>query len=138
MNRALAIRVHDIAMEVRSWAEELARKRGYSDGFDLNGFCAIASAELFKRLRREKISAELHLATSWYGSHVYVVVEDHIVDVTATQFSEMRSKIVVIQHEKELCHLWYYITSHVFVEPKQLRKAQIEWEWPQDQIAFAR
>jgi hypothetical protein len=138
MNRALAVKVHDIAMGVRSWAEELARKRGHSDDFDLNGFCAIASAELFRRLKREAISAELQMATCWQGSHVYIVVEDHIVDVTATQFLEMRNEIVVIRHEKELCHLWYYVTSHVFVEPKKLRNAQIEWDWPLDQIAFAR
>lgn len=138
MNTALAVRVNDIAVEVRSWAEELARKRGHSDDYDLNGFCAIASAELLKRLKKEMIPAEIRLAASWYGSHAYVVVEDYIVDVTATQFSEMRGKTVVIQHEKELEHLWYYKNDHVFVDPKKLRKAQIAWEWPQEQIAFAR
>lgn len=138
MNTELAIRIHTIAEEVRHWAEELARKRGHSEDYDLNGFCAIASAELLKRLKKAGISAEIHLATSWGGSHAYVIVEDYIVDVTATQFSEMRNKTVVIQHEKELDHLWYYRSTHVFVEPRKLRKAQIEWEWPQDQIAFAR
>jgi hypothetical protein len=138
MNKALAIRVHSIAEEVRHWAEELARKRGHGADYDLNGFCAIASVELFKRLKKEEITAELRLASSWDGSHVYIVVEDYIVDVTATQFSEMRNRAVVIQHEKELEHLWYYTASHVFVEPKKLRKSQIEWGWPQDQIAFAR
>lgn len=138
MNKTFAIRVHTIAEGVRHWAEELARKRGHSEDYDLNGFCAIASAELLKRLKKEEISAEIHLATSWQGSHAYVVVEDHIVDVTATQFSEMRDESVVIRHEKELCHLWYYIGSHVFTDTKKLRNAQIEWEWPQEQIAFAR
>lgn len=138
MNKALAVKVHSIAEEVRHWAEELARKRGRHDGFDLNGYCAIASAELYKRLTAAGVKAELHLASLDMGSHVFVVCEDHIVDVTATQFYEFRNQHIVILHVKEAEEHWFYCGDYVFNDPKKLRKAQIKWGWPQDQVVFAR
>lgn len=138
MNKSLAVKVHSIAEEVRHWADELARKRGYEEYFDLNGFCAIASAELFKRLKENGIRAELHLATGNMGSHVYVVCEDHVIDVTATQFIEFRNRYIVIVHTKEVEEHWFYRGEYVFDDPRKLRKAQIEWEWPQDQVVLSR
>lgn len=130
------LRVHEIALEVRAWTERAAIKAGEWDSTDLCGWCAIASAELQRRLLRENIKAELHLAMRGMSCHVYVVVDDHVVDVTATQFREFRNSTVVLEHHKEVEYLWYYQTSQVFASGKDLRKHQIREQWPREQIAY--
>ena len=133
MNRKLA-RVHEIALEVRSWAENEADKASRAE--NLMGYCAIASAELFKRLEKEGLAAEIHLSQTDWGSHVYLVIEDHIVDVTATQYHEFSATPVVIIHYKEAEQHEFYETSEIFWDVKALRKFQTNKRWPNDQIAY--
>ena len=134
MNRKLT-RVHEIALEVRSWCEKEADKAGRPDS--LMGYCAIASAELFRRLEKAGIFAEIHMQTGFDGSHVYLVVEDHVVDVTATQFGEFRYQPVVIIHYKEAEQHYFYQSDEIFGTPKDLRKFQARAKWPNNQIAKA-
>ena len=55
----------------------------YED-MDLSGMCAIASAKLWNDLSSIGIKSEIH-----YGdSHVFLVLNGLIVDVTATQFKD--------------------------------------------------
>ena len=134
MNRKLA-RVHEIALEVRSWCENEAEKSDRPDS--LMGYCAIASAELFRRLERANIFAEIHMQSNHCGSHVYLVVDDHVVDVTATQFGEFRYQPVVIIHYKEAEQHYFYESQEIFGTPKDLRKFQAKTGWPNNQIAKA-
>jgi hypothetical protein len=134
MNATL-VKVLDIAVEVRAWAEAAAAKQGKIHGH-LNGWCAIASGELHKRLLKAKVRAELHMALDEIGCHVYVVVEDHVVDVTATQFREFKHDPVVIKHHKEIDHLWFYQSGEVFHSARDLRKYQLREGWPNNQVAY--
>ena len=134
MNRKLA-RVHEIALEVRSWCEKEADKAGRPDS--LMGYCAIASAELFRRLEKVGIFAEIHMQNGGWGSHVYLVVDDHVVDVTATQFSQFSGTPVVIIHYKEAEQHDFYQSNEIFGTPKDLRKFQAKTKWPNNQIAKA-
>ncbi len=134
---ALLVRVHSIALEVRSWVEAAATAAGESEYTVLNGWCAIASCELHKRLVKSGIGqAELHLAQDGSSCHIFVMVDDHIVDVTATQFREFRYDAVVICHHREIEHHWYYTTSKIFTSGKDLRKDQLRTGWPSSQIAY--
>lgn len=72
-----------------------------------------------------------------WGSHVYLVVDDHVVDVTATQFDEFRGTPVVIAHYKEAEQHYFYQSSEIFGTPKELRKFQRKTGWPKNQIARA-
>jgi hypothetical protein len=83
--------LYSFAYEVRTWAEGLNNKYGlWSD--DLRGACSICSWELFKTFRRNKISCRLASTRS----HRFVIVNQHIVDITATQFSHNYNDVEII------------------------------------------
>jgi len=133
MNKELRAKVLPIAKRVRKWAEEKASRANYNP-HNLCGWCAIAAAQLFRELRREDISAELH----YVSGHCFTVVDDHIVDVTATQFVDFEKKEVNIVHTKEAEQYWYYQTEKVFTSVDKLRKHQLDSKWPRNQIALTR
>lgn len=126
--------VHAIATDVRYWAEG----RNDCPTTDLNGWCAIASAQLFRELERQGIKAEIH---AWVHrdseeAHVYLVIDDHVVDVTATQFRQFRDTPVLIMHHREAQQFEYYQTVSVFHSVTELRAWQKKHRWPVDQVAF--
>jgi hypothetical protein len=125
--------VRDLALEVRDWAEVFAEKTNMPA--NLNGMCAIASAELWKRLRAHGIKAKICMSEEDFGFHVYLKVEDHVVDVTATQFSWSKNEPVLIRHEREMEHREYYRNPVFFVDASMLRKHQINTGWPKSQVA---
>lgn len=130
----------EIARAVRRWTEERDDMQRHPTG-DLCGFCAIAAAHLWRELKRADINAEIHVAEMAVqgkvsGSHCYVVVDDNVVDVTATQFNEFRDKPVVVIHSKEAEVYAYYNTAHVFNDPSELRRFQKKNKWHADQIAY--
>jgi hypothetical protein len=128
--------VKNIATDVRHWVEAIAGKV-WDDRHDLNGYCAIAAAELHRRLALEHVRAELHMAVMECGSsHCWVVVNDHVVDVTATQFKEFRGRPIVVLHQKEAEQFWFYRTTEIFFSSKQLRKSQQRTGWPVHQVAY--
>ena len=132
----LLLKAREVALETRAWAEWEADSAD-SRSEDLNGWCAIASGELHKRLEKVGIKAEIHMArTEECSCHVFVVVDDHVVDVTATQFHLFRGEHVLIKHQRELDHHWFYLTEQVFKSAKELRRHQIKTDWDKAQIAY--
>lgn len=136
MNTILQDKVFPIAQRVRSWAEYNASKRNNKK--DLTGWCAIASAYLFRELKKAGIDAEIHLYEGHRYCHAYVVVDDHVVDVTATQFKPFSKTPVVILHHKEAAQHEFYYGSQVFYFPSNLRDYQLRHGWPKEQVAFTR
>jgi hypothetical protein len=129
--------VKNIASDVRHWVEAQAYAKTLDEVHDLNGYCAIAAAELHRRLVSEGIRNELHMVVLDCGSsHCFVVVNDHVVDVTATQFGPFRGQPIVVLHQKEAEAFWFYRTSEIFYSSKQLRKSQQRTGWPVHQIAY--
>jgi hypothetical protein len=126
-------RIREVAQEVREWAETLKGVRLT----ELCGYCAIASAELYKRLKRQGIGAEICVAHAPTNacSHVFLIVEDQVVDVTATQFPEFHYERVVIMHEREAQQHWFYCPEETFFSVAALRRYQAKTGWPQYQIA---
>jgi hypothetical protein len=133
MNKELRIRVLPIAAKVREWTEAKAFRADYNPD-TLCGWCAIAAAQLFRELTREKVPAEIH----YVSGHCFVVIDDYVVDVTATQFDEFAKEKILIRHVKELSEHWYYQTEKVFTKPIELRDHQLKEKWPRKQIAYTR
>ena len=133
MKQTLRDNVLGVATDVRYWAE------GRAEALDLNGWCAIASAELFKKLKQQDIPAEIHYSLDDDGEscHVYLLVDDHIVDVTATQFRQFKEQPIVIMHAKSAEVYDFYKTYQVFHSVEALRKYQKKQRWPAEQVAFA-
>jgi hypothetical protein len=131
--------IRSLAESVRYWAE--GRAIGTEGEDDLTGWCAIASAELWRQLDREGIAAEIHC---WVcpedkeSAHVYVVVDDHVVCVTATQFSKMRNIPVYIEHVKEAARWDWFQGELVFKTPEELIRYQKKVRWTVSQIAWGK
>lgn len=132
VTRASVIR---IAKEVHQWALDEAS----TDEDCLAGWCAIASAKLFTKLQAASVAAELRMWTcpDTLNSHVFVVVEEHIVDVTASQFIEFAYQPVVVMPESESFAFQFYQHSDVFRSVDELRHHQIMTRWPKKQVAYA-
>lgn len=124
-------RILDAAQRIRVWAENLPANRRRRDQRSLDGFCAIASARLWLELRKQGITAELRVHTDSTGaSHVFLAVDDHVLDITATQFG---LKPVVYMHEREAARYRFYDVWHVFSNPRDLQDHQRAEGWPADQ-----
>jgi len=137
MNKLLHGRVTAIALGTRAWSQEKAERTRYNPD-DLQGWCAISAAELHKRLISEGIDADIHMWQSEWGEcHCFCVVDDYVVDVTATQFGQFRNQELVIMHYKEAEVFEMYNSTMSFGCGKDLRRFQKKQGWPSYQIAFA-
>ena len=133
MNEELKAKVIVVAKKVREWTQKKAERAHYNP-HNLCGWCAISAAQMFRELKRAGIEAELH----YVSGHCFTVVDDHIVDVTATQFREFENVEINIIHTKEAEQHWYYQTSKTFTYTTQLREHQLKERWPRRQIAYTR
>lgn len=136
MDTALQTKVASVAKRVRTWTKERAKKANYNP-HDLTGWCAISAAYLFRELQKEGIESSIHVK-DYENCHCFVVVDDYVVDVTATQFSEFRNNPIVIMHIKEAEAYSFYATEKVFKFPDELRAHQLRTKWPKRQIAYTR
>ena len=129
------IELYQIAKACREWAEKFAKK---TDDYPKNlcGMCAIASAKVFIELKNKGYRPELRLWMGEWGGHCFVVVDDHIVDITATQFPDFSDSKVLVIHEREADMFEFYKTTKVFETVKQLQKHQKNTKWPTEQIVF--
>lgn len=134
MNQHLRDTVWTIAQGVRSWATIRAEKANYNPK-DLCGWCAISAARMFEELKQVKISAEIHMHNN-FPCHVFLVVDDHVVDVTATQFKETATIPILIMHTKEAERYDFYKSTEQFSSTLELQKYQKKNRWPKHQIAF--
>lgn len=134
MHPELREQVEQAAFKSRRWAERKAEEEDFHKQ-SLKCWCARASAELFKTLTRRGIGAKLHMFEGERFSHVFVVVDDHIVDITATQFSPFRMSAVVIMHLREAEQYEFYQAEQEFSTVEDLRKYQIKKDWAANELA---
>jgi hypothetical protein len=83
-------RVEELAKQVRAAFEEIARKNGYSEG--LGGLCGTASNHLAAAAKRLGIEG---VDVCDGGGHVYCMYQQHVIDITATQFGVKEPVLVV-------------------------------------------
>jgi hypothetical protein len=141
MNPALSLRVVSFARAVRSWAEERADSAEIPST-DLCGWCAIASAQLFRVFERNGIRSEILMWEEIPGGrgncHVFLTVGNHIVDITATQFDEFYDQPVLIMHYTQACKHNFYRDTKRFATADALRKHQVDSGWPPYQTAYGK
>jgi hypothetical protein len=127
--------VINIAQDVRLWAEKRAEKYGDTSPQCLTCYCAIASAKMSVMMQKAGIAHKLAMAESVIGSHVFVLVGNWIVDVTATQFGEEEKIFIKHSHAADLA--WYHKVNHTFPSANHLIDMQRKTGWPREQIARA-
>lgn len=129
------------AKRVRRYVESLAKDEHVRQS--LLGYCAIASAELFRQLKKVGVDdVQLAMWIDDYGmtAHVFLLWQQYVVDITATQFARDGRDIkdVEIRPLNEAMNMleeWQPL--HVFEDPIDLRRNQMEEDWPEEQLAFA-
>lgn len=126
--------VLDIAEQCRQWLDDLIDQE---DAVSTSGYCAVASAHLFERLRAAGVEATISVYESDDGCHVFVISDDHVVDITADQFSEYKSVRVLFEHHR-LCNTQWHGISRTFSTVAGLKKYQRRTGWPMDQMVRSR
>jgi hypothetical protein len=116
------------AKEVREWA----LKQEYSNS-TLFGYCAICSFELFKRLRAKKLEPIFYLIENdSYGDHCFVICDNFLIDVTATQFDINEPiNIIDINEVDDKKWFWNYKQAKQLKTVKQIKSEMVKW--PSDQ-----
>jgi hypothetical protein len=125
-NQALVLEAAKVAREK---AEQIAEQELFNE--DLEGLCARASAILFSELRKRNIYARICLAYD----HCFVVYDNHIVDVTATQFN-IQDKIFIckLSDLERISHPAHWEYKKSFRSIKRAVQYQSDRNWPTDQI----
>ena len=118
-------KIRCIAKDVREWAENYAFENDFPD--DLCGVCAIASGELWRRLADARIKSQIY--RDYEHSHCFIVCDNHIVDVTASQFGQEN---IVIKHvndrtDKEINYYWNMAKFYNTVKDFKIYQTKVKW-----------
>jgi len=81
----MRVALRRIARRVRTCIEEIA-KSDFRSPHRCTGYCGRASAMLQQELRHAGFNARIAYVCEDHSGHAFVVVDNHLVDVTATQF----------------------------------------------------
>jgi hypothetical protein len=142
--------IRRILRATRKWAEQKQQSDmfDYKEDFvwpkyseDLCGMCAIAAAELFRRLQRAGITEiELIESNDDCSSHCFVLYKNRVIlDVTATQFSTYCDRAICV-YDMEMIAPKFVGSEHWKVDNRftsvyQLRTHQKTVGWPDYQVA---
>ena len=144
MDNQTRLFIRDLARESRVWVEQLnAWDHDYRDDpkdwvVDTSGYCAIASADLHQRLKDADCYAQIAMSNGYLGSHVFVLFDDHIIDITADQFSEFRERPLVFEHQRLLADSQWHSIDEIFDTVAALKRYQRKTGWPAHQTVRRR
>lgn len=124
--------IRSIAKTTRAWADKVAPKHGIPK--DLNCFCAIGAKRLYKDLKKAGLRAWIAVNdTDEFDSHVFVVCNGYIVDITASQFGESDIFIKKIGSEPLSKH---WNMNKIFNSERAFTRYLKETDWPLEQITL--
>lgn len=126
----LDTKVRAIAYAVRKKIERLAKKHPhYSNPKTLDTMCAIASYELYTRLKAFGLKQVDFVEGR---CHCWVVVDDKtIVDVTYTQFDTSAKKVSIFPAQYEYVPNLHYSYNPVRKNAKAFRDIRCNWPYEQ-------
>lgn len=121
-------------MTIEDIANEVYDKLTDTYGYYLGGYCSIGSVMLFKMLQKAGFSPTIHASVDnkkdYNCFHVFVVVNEKVVDVTCSQFDEPNYNLpnILIEDNKKSKRRkhWYWKTYKTFTNTLELIEWQIE------------
>ena len=117
-------KLHKIAKSARAKCERVNNKHDlFPDTLD--GMCGIASAYLFKELKRYKLNPTL----AENNNHCFILCKGYIIDITASQFGYRR---VVVEEKEELEGDGWWEVENTFKSLKKFNTHQKK-TWPEFQ-----
>ena len=126
MGEIKIMKIKDILIETRKWAEGVAEEFGYHSC--LTGLCAIVSKELFVRLKANGYRCKI----GYNNGHCFIIYKNRIFDLTATQFG--KPEIYIFSLSVKTPSNWKI--KRAFYSAKNLSDYQIEKSWPDEQICI--
>ena len=117
------------AQDVRIWAEERALRELFPA--DLCGLCARSSAMLYILLKQRGYSPQIIYSDY---VHVFIHVENHLIDLTATQFFNTNFIPIFIRPINNEESASQYINSKVFNNLFQFIRFQHKKEWIKKEV----
>jgi hypothetical protein len=123
-----------IAKQVRIFCEKYReQKKLWKE--DLGGMCAIASYLIFDILKENEYEPTLvHAEINPIGGHCFILCNDYLIDVTATQFGEKEKVIVKKYSELEQKDFW---KRNTFINSKKGIQSLVNgWGFQQDPFAL--
>lgn len=118
------------AQKTRRWATRYAKTNHFPQS--LAGLCAIASIRLHAELVKEGVVAQIAVRNAVNDGHCFVIVDDQVIDVTATQFGKFKAVSILPRSEAIEHRHWNAKKQFGTAEDvtAYLRKAK----WPAHQI----
>lgn len=128
-------RIPDDALAIVNATRQWAEKHRHRYRNDMGGMCAVAAAELWRRLN--KAGHDVQLAQAFRSksklAHVFVVYRGrYLIDITATQFGYEK---VEIRWLYNFLHPWFWKPASLYPNDEELHLDQIRYDWPSDQLA---
>jgi hypothetical protein len=127
-------KINTAAMYGRSWIEKNLDKQNFSRGYC--GACAWAATYVLCRLHQEGVSAHVAISKIPGGQHAFVVTDNYIVDVTATQFADSVTyypEVVVYPRRKRHEYFWRDVMARLHT-PEDVVTFCKDPAWPREQI----
>lgn len=123
-NKRVKTKLFGIAKKARAKCERVNNKHDlFPDTLD--GMCGIASAYLFKELKKHKLNPTL----AENSSHCFILCKGYIVDITASQFGYRR---VVVEEIEDLEGDGWWNTENTFKSLSKFNTHQKK-SWPKFQ-----
>lgn len=123
-----------VARNVRRWAERYAEENDHP--CDLNGVCAIAAGEVWKRLKA--LNANPVLCIAIYNppafAHCFVECSGYLIDVTATQYKG--PKVLVRRKELAQSQSSHWVATWKCKTISDFYKEQVKEKWPDEQTVL--
>jgi hypothetical protein len=126
--------IKEIAIQARAWAEDYQLKHPKHFPECLASLCAISSAYLSHKLTQNNIDNKIVVCDTDRVIHCFVICNDYIVDITATQFGN-KFKAVEIKNIKDvnLKETNFWETTYIFDTPNELLQYQKRNDWFKEQ-----
>jgi len=99
---------------IRSEVEVWTKDNSDVDSYNLAGACAIASYVMYRALIKFGYKPQFIMADSGCGCHCWVELDNHVIDLTATQFNMALPKVLItkkIDYFKSIPELKSYYDS---------------------------
>lgn len=127
-------KIKEIAIQARSWAESYQLKHSKHFPECLSSLCAIASSYLSHQLTQNNIENSIAFCDTDRVAHFFVICQDKVIDITATQFSS-RLKSVEIRDiiSIDLKDTNFWETTYIFNTPGEILEYQKQSNWIKEQ-----
>lgn len=116
----------------RPLRKELESLFGYPK--DCAGLCAIATAELHRRLKAIRIDSTMVVWNGNCEGHCFLLVDEMMVDITATQFHGFEKNKILIKPFMMMKESGQWKATKTFTSIKPFRDYLLDSEWSSEQI----